>query len=142
MAKGYNIHELADNNFQWGGFAKISTDITISRVFGIGREHSGIGRWVWTIFWGKSGIMMRVCTFYQPSDNSRYFGYKMNDFFHRQLGKIFHSSLFGMIFRNIFSGGEMRGRPWLIWGIQDRKFEAWKSIIFQCVRYEVIYYDP
>ena len=73
ITKGYNIHKVPDYTFKWVGVLKIDNNMNASQAFGSVLDFSGFGWWIWNQFWGKTGIIMGICTFYQPLDNARGF---------------------------------------------------------------------
>ena len=72
------IHELTYTPFKCEGFVQTAKNMTASRVFISCMDHSGFGKWLKTLFWGKYGIIMMVFMFWQPLYNSKEFGSTIN----------------------------------------------------------------
>ena len=61
-----NLEDDATKVWQPGGCLKISTSITTHKVLSKGPDTSILGHWVWTRYWGKRNLALRVITAYRP----------------------------------------------------------------------------
>jgi hypothetical protein len=51
---------------QYGGVALLSTTQAAHRVSGSGRDPTGLGRWTWTSYKGRSSVSLKVVAAYRP----------------------------------------------------------------------------
>jgi hypothetical protein len=51
---------------QYGGVALLSTTQAAHRVLNSGRDPTGLGRWSWTKYQGKSSVSLKVVAAYRP----------------------------------------------------------------------------
>ena len=66
ISHGYNRVTNSSSGYQKGGVAIFSINTAAHRVIQSGQDPSGLGRWVWTRYRGRHGIVLRVISAYRP----------------------------------------------------------------------------
>jgi len=66
VTAAYNRHDKHTPTVQWGGTSLWSLNNAAHRVFDSGDDPSGLGRWSWTRYQGRSNITLRVISAYHP----------------------------------------------------------------------------
>ena len=88
LISAYNIHQCK-KEYQPGGTALINTHKMVGRTCEMGRDISGLGRWVWSLYRGKNNIRVRVLVLYfppKPSDPGSHTVYTQQKQYLRQSG--------------------------------------------------------
>ena len=62
----YNSTETPETAHQWGGTAVWARNRISHHVMGKGSDATGLGRWCWLRFRGKTGMILRVVSAYCP----------------------------------------------------------------------------
>ena len=65
-----NIHDSTDSTILYGGTALTCMGPCSHRVISSGKDKSGLGRWVWTLFAGKNQTKLRIISGYRPNPDS------------------------------------------------------------------------
>ena len=71
ISNAYNYHERTPQRFQYGGTSHWSIDSGAHRVCESGKDPSGLGRWSWTKYRGKSDLHLKIFTVYVPCDQHK-----------------------------------------------------------------------
>jgi hypothetical protein len=81
----YNFRDSTAKRHQYGGTTIFSINNAASRVMSSGRDATGLGRWTWTRFRGRNGIITRIICAYRPciptGTNKVYFVYAQHQRF-------------------------------------------------------------
>lgn len=67
---GWNVHDITGNLQQWGGTGILSQGKIKHFVAEGGTDKMELGRWTWSRYRGKGGIMFRAVSIYQPRENT------------------------------------------------------------------------
>ena len=62
----YNYRDREAKRHQYGGVTIFSINNAASQIMGSGRDMTGLGRWTWTKYRGRNGIVTRVVCSYRP----------------------------------------------------------------------------
>jgi hypothetical protein len=62
----YNYQDKLATRHQYGGTVILSINNAASRVMDSGKDDTGLGRWTWTRFRGRNGIVTRIVCAYRP----------------------------------------------------------------------------
>ena len=65
----HNTRDKTNSKLQWGGTGIMSNGKISYFSMGAGSDSSGLGRWTWTRYRGKDGIVLRCVSVYQPNSN-------------------------------------------------------------------------
>lgn len=66
----HNAHDLTGTRVQAGGTGIIAHDKVSHFSLGSGSDKANLGRWTWSRFRGKGGMVLRVVSIYRPCGNS------------------------------------------------------------------------
>ena len=66
ISHGYNRNSRVGVAYQKGGVAIFSINNAAHRVIQTGHDPSGLGRWSWTRYRGRNGVILRVISAYRP----------------------------------------------------------------------------
>ena len=70
-AVGYNRNDKEGGKRQWGGTAMMTVGETAAKVWQVGSDRHGLGRWTWQRLRGKGGASIRIATAYRPSGRGK-----------------------------------------------------------------------
>ena len=76
-ATAHNIHSGSHHRTQWGGTAIISYGKICQFSMGMGKDPSGLGRWVWVRYRGKNNVALRAVSVYCPNPPQRVAGRRL-----------------------------------------------------------------
>jgi hypothetical protein len=65
----WNMHEVGGSSFQWGGTGLLTTGPMVTAWFESGRDPTNLGRWSWSRYRGKEGLILRVVSIYCPASD-------------------------------------------------------------------------
>jgi len=65
-----NIHDSTDSNILYGGTALTCMGSCSHQAISSGKDESGLGRWVWTLFAGRNQTQLRIISGYRPNPDS------------------------------------------------------------------------
>jgi hypothetical protein len=65
-----NIHDSSKKSILFGGTAQISTGACSHRAISSGKDTTGLGRWVWTLFAGRNDTKLRIISGYRPNPDN------------------------------------------------------------------------
>jgi len=66
----HNVHDTTGTQVQAGGMGILSHDKVSHFAMGSGCDKAKLGRWTWSRFRGKGGMVLRVVTVYRPCASS------------------------------------------------------------------------
>ena len=67
----HNEQDILGDAKQWGGTGILTQGKMAFYSYEIGSDTTGLGRWTWTRFQGKHGIMLRLVSVYQPNASDK-----------------------------------------------------------------------
>jgi len=66
ISQGYNRNSRVGAAYQKGGVTIFSINTAANRVIQSGQDTTGLGRWTWTRYRGRNGVVLRVISAYRP----------------------------------------------------------------------------
>ena len=66
----HNIHDTTGTRVQAGGTGVLAHDKISHFAMGSGSDNAKLGRWTWSRFRGKHGMVLRVVSVYRPCESS------------------------------------------------------------------------